>query len=325
MPYAIMRFAKCKGSAVGGLDRHHERKKDKYLSNPDIDTARSYENYHIVEPQRRYKDEIQSRIDDAGCKVRKDSVLFIDTLITASPEFFERRSEREQRDYFERATDFIKTEVGDANIISAVVHMDERTPHMHLCFTPITPDNRLCAKEIIGNRDSLIKWQDKFHEHMSETFPELERGEPAAETKRKHMPVRIYKQAVRLTEEMAFIKTEISSIGTFNAQKKKEEVLKKLNDWIPRYNSFQAQLEPFKNYLETAKHNERVLQEEYNRVSIGLNRTESARIELANRVYDYEEFIKSIPNDLREELQQRLEQIQEQTQEFGEEMWMETH
>jgi len=316
MSYAIMRFEKRKSGAIGGLDRHHERKKEKYMSNPDIDKSRSYQNYHIVERQRRYKDEIQSRIDDAGCKVRKDSVLFIDTLITASPEFFERHSEREQRKYFERAADFIKTEVGEANIISAVVHMDERTPHMHLCFTPITPDNRLCAKEIIGNRDSLIKWQDKFHEYMSAAFPELERGEPAAETKRKHMPVRIYKQAVRLDQDMALIKHELENINPINAQKKKLEVLERLAKWIPRVNAFESQLQPFKNYLETARHNERVLQEKYDRASIGLNQTESARIELANRIYDYEEFIESIPDDLREELQQRFEQIQEQQQEL---------
>ena len=137
--------------------------------------------------------------------------------------------------------------------------MDERTPHMHLCLTPITPDNRLCAKEIIGNRDNLIKWQDKFHEHMSVAFPELERGEPAAETKRKHMPVRIYKQAVRLTEEMAMIKNEISTIGTFNAQRKKDHVLDLLNRWMPMYNSFQTQLEPFKRQIKETQEDNRYL------------------------------------------------------------------
>ena len=314
MSYAIMRFEKRKSGAVGGLDRHHERKKEKYMSNPDIDKSRSYQNYHIVEPQRHYKDEIKSRIEDAGCKVRKDSVLFIDTLITASPEFFERHSEKEQREYFERATDFIKREIGEANIISAVVHMDERTPHLHLCFTPITPDNRLCAKEIIGNRDSLIKWQDKFHEHMSAIFPELERGEPAAETKRKHMPVRIYKQAVRLTEEMALIKNEISGIGTFNAQKKKEDVLRKLNAWIPLYNSFQSQLEPFKRQIKETQEDNQYLHQKVERQSWDVQRHKVSADNLRRQLWDYKEFIESIPDDLREELQQQFEQMQEQEQ-----------
>ena len=48
-----------------------------------------------------------------------------------------------------------------------VVHMDERNPHMHLCFVPLTRDNRLSAKEVIGGRDKLVEWQDKFHDHMA--------------------------------------------------------------------------------------------------------------------------------------------------------------
>ena len=71
--------------------------------------------------------------------------------------------------------------------MSAVVHMDEKTPHLHLTFVPLTKDNRLCAKEIIGNRANLTKWQDDFHASMVEKYPDLERGESASKTGRKHM------------------------------------------------------------------------------------------------------------------------------------------
>jgi len=70
--YAIMRFAKQKGGA-GALEAHHERTKDKYASNPDIDTARSKDNIHIIQPVKSYKQEADSRIQTAGCKTRKDS------------------------------------------------------------------------------------------------------------------------------------------------------------------------------------------------------------------------------------------------------------
>jgi hypothetical protein len=311
MAYAIMRFEKRKSGAVGGLARHHERQKEKYESNPDIDQKRTARNYHIIQPQTKYRDEISRRISEAECKVRKDSVLFIDTLITASPDFFEQRSLDDQQKYFECAADFLSQEVGRENIISAVVHMDERTPHLHLCFTPVTPDKRLCAKEIIGNRDKLVWWQDKFHEHMSAAFPELERGEPAIETKRKHMPVRIYKQAVRLDKEMAFIKNELESISPLNAQKKKKDISQRLAAWIPAVNKFEAQLQPFKNHLEVARHNERVLHEKYDSASIGLNHSEFERRQLADQLWEYEEFVKSIPDDLREDLLQRFRDEQD--------------
>ena len=65
----------------------------------------------------------------------------------------------EQKAYFTMALDFISERVGEKNILSAVVHMDEKTPHMHLCFVPITPDNKLSAKSILGNQKSLSEWQ----------------------------------------------------------------------------------------------------------------------------------------------------------------------
>ena len=51
--------------------------------------------------------------------------------------------------------------------------MDEKTPHLHLVFVPLTEDNRLCAKEIIGNRANLTKWQDDFHAYMVEKYPPI--------------------------------------------------------------------------------------------------------------------------------------------------------
>ena len=70
--------------------------------------------------------------------------------------------------------------------------MDEKTPHLHLTFVPLTKDNRLCAKEIIGNRANLTKWQDDFHAYMVEKYPDLERGESASKTGRKHIPTRLF-------------------------------------------------------------------------------------------------------------------------------------
>jgi hypothetical protein len=134
--YAILRFAKQKGGA-GALEAHHERTKEKYASNPDIDTKRSRHNIHIIKPVTSYKRESDGRIEAAGCKTRKDSVRFIDTLITASPDFFKGKKHEEVKAYFERAVEFLSKKIGRDNIFTAIVHMDERTPHMHLCFTSL--------------------------------------------------------------------------------------------------------------------------------------------------------------------------------------------
>ena len=118
-------------------------------------------------------------VAEAGCRTRKDSVMMVETLITASPEFMNQLPPEEQKKRISRRllTSFPER-VGKQNILSAVVHMDERTPHMHLCFVPITPDNKLSAKAILGNQKSLSEWQTAYHERMSSRWNQLERGSP---------------------------------------------------------------------------------------------------------------------------------------------------
>lgn len=135
---AILRFEKHKGTPARAMEAHHERQKEKYASNPDVDTRQSQHNFHLIQPQGRYYHFIQKRIEQAGCRTRKDSTRFVDTLITASPEFFQSKNVKEVAAYYQRAADFLIGRVGRENVISAVVHMDEKTPHMHLTFVPLT-------------------------------------------------------------------------------------------------------------------------------------------------------------------------------------------
>ena len=199
--YGILRFKKYKGPAISPIEAHNERTKEQYASNPDIDTSRSCYNFHLVQPQGKYRAEADRMIAAVHCRVRKDSVRVVEALVTASPEFFKDKTNREIRAYFEYALEFLKSKQNTQTFISAVVHMDEKTPHLHLCFVPLTADGRLSAKEIIGNRKSLVKWQDEFWQHMVKQYPELERGESASQTGREHIPPRIFKEMTQLTKQ----------------------------------------------------------------------------------------------------------------------------
>ena len=324
MPYAILRFEKRKGGPASAIEKHHERKKEQYGSNPDIDRECTHQNYHLIAPVHKYYREIQTRIEKAQkenpkCKVRKDSVKFIDTIVTASPEFLADLTPERTRHYFEHALNFLKQEVGEENIFSAVVHMDERNPHMHLCFVPLTRDKRLSAKDVMGNRNKLIEWQDKFHDHMAAEFPDLERGQSAADTRRKHVPTWLYKQAHRLTEQMEQMKREIESIGTFNAQKKKEALLDLFIKWYPKVNAFENQIKPYAHQLEILAHNQRVLEQQANRSELNARKAGEEVMSLAQQLFEYQEFVDSIPESLRGELMAQYEsqqQSQEQAQTF---------
>ena len=242
MAYAILRFAKRKGGAAKAIAAHNERTKEAYASNPDIDKNRTMQNYHIVTPRWSYEQEIRHHIRMAGCRVRKDSVKFVDTLVTVSPGFA-KAHESEMPEYFNRAFDFLKERVGEENIISAVIHMDEKTPHMHLCFVPLTKDKRLSAKEILGNKKTMIQWQDDFYACMSERWPELERGTPAVETKRKHLTPQWYKKVTAMDAKLEKLETALNGINVLNAGKKREEAVETFKQLLPEVESFQAEIQ----------------------------------------------------------------------------------
>ena len=231
--HAILRFAKYKGPTVSRIEAHNERTKENYASNPDIKTELSKHNFHPVIPDGKYRDISNRIIREAGCRVRKDSVTTVEVLITASPEFFEKKSWKEIREFFSYAVEFMKSKQNPATFISAVVHVDEKTPHMHLCFVPITADGRLSAKEIVGNKKRLTQWQDEFWSYMVKKYPDFERGESASLTGRTHIPPRLFKQAARLTRQKDKLMELISQMNALNAKAKSKEIAALLDDYIP--------------------------------------------------------------------------------------------
>ncbi len=231
--YAIMRFAKYKGPEISRIEGHNERTKETYASNPDIDPTRTHLNFHLIEPTNRYRAEAERQIAAAQCRTRTDSVRLVETLITCSPEFFKGKGVKAIRAYFQHALDFLMEKQRPETFVSAVVHLDEKTPHMHVTFVPLTQDGRLSAKDIIGNRKHLIAWQDAYWQHMVSKFPELQRGESASKTGLKHIPPQVFKQMVRLTKKRQKIEAVLDSINMFNGKAKAEEISKLLDGYIP--------------------------------------------------------------------------------------------
>ncbi len=254
--YAILRFAKYKGPEIGRIESHNERTKEKYASNPDIDTSRSHLNFQLVFPERKYRAEAEKQIAEAGCRTRSDSVRVVDVLVTASPEFFKGKKKAEVRAYFNEALDFMQKHQSKDTIISAVVHMDEKTPHMHLCFVPLTEDKRLSAKEIVGNKKKLTWWQDEFWKHMVGKYPDLERGESASETGRTHIPPRLFKEAVHLNRMKDQIMAILNDSNPFNKKAKAEELEALLDKYIPGVEVMRTKLKKYdKTYKELTEEN----------------------------------------------------------------------
>ena len=183
----------------------------------------------------------------------------IETLFTASPEFFKGKKRAEIRVFFEEALRFLEQHQSKETIISAVVHMDEKTPHMHLCFVPLTEDGRLSAKDIIGNKKKLTWWQDEFWKHMVKKFPDLERGESASQTGRDHIPPRVFKEMTRLTKQKAKLENLLTGINPFNAKSRAEEICKILDTYLPSVEKMDTLLRKYGvAFTKTASENKKL-------------------------------------------------------------------
>ena len=254
--YAILRFAKYKGPEIGNIEAHNERSKEKYASNPDVDISRSKLNFHLVEPKQKYRAEAERQIKEAACRTRSDSVRVVEALVTATPEFFQGKKKSEIKAYFQEALAFIQQNQDPKTIISAVVHMDEKTPHMHLAFVPLTADGRLSAKEIVGNKKKLSRWQDKFWEHMVKKYPDLERGESAAKTDRDHIPPRLFKEAVHLNRMKEQIMALMADTNLLNKKAKTEELEALLEKYVPGVEDMRTKLKKYSRaYSELREEN----------------------------------------------------------------------
>ncbi len=185
---------KVKGNGVTGMQIHNQREKESD-TNTDIEKDRSHLNYDLENPSsidyhEKIKGMIDERVDQSKRKVRKDAVKVASFMITSDKDFFDRIGEKEEKRFFEVARNFIGERYGKDNIAYAMVHKDEKTPHMHLGMVPITEDNRLSAKDFFGKKQQLHQLQDDFHAHMQEHGFDLERG---ISSDRKHLDTAKFK------------------------------------------------------------------------------------------------------------------------------------
>ena len=297
--YAILRFKKYKGPEIGRIEAHNERTKEKYDSNADIDLSRSENNFHIIAPTDRYRKMSEALIKQYACpRVRSDSVRIVETLITASPEFFEDKSEQEIRAFFQHAVDFLKNELGEDRLIAAPVHMDEKTPHMHLSFVPITKDGRLSAKDIIGNRKSLTTWQDRYWQHMVSKYPDLERGESASKTGREHIPPRIFKQAANLNKQAKAILELLSDTNAFNVKKNTAALGAMLKKFFPELGKFLTKTKKYDQAIRSLKAENADLKQDLKAATDGDMKRRLAEAQLKSDYIELERTLRKIPPEI---------------------------
>lgn len=205
MSYAIIRNEKLTRVQAMGAYKHNERKTRNH-SNKNINSTKTELNYYLKKNELSYIkefDKIKEKYDLKG-QIRSNSNIMCEMVFTSDQKFFDKIGYEESKRYFEESYKFIYEykNLGEQNIISAVVHMDEDTPHMHLLFIPVihTTDkqgnkiDKVCCRDFWKGKNSYRDLQNAYFKHISGKGFKLERGELVEVTNREHYSVQEYKR-----------------------------------------------------------------------------------------------------------------------------------
>jgi len=243
MSYAIIRNTKYKRENLKGIFRHNERRNKNY-SNENIDKEKSYLNYSLKSPQYSYEkefDRIREKYNLKG-QIKKVSNIACEYIITSDHDYFENIGEEETKRFFETAYKFVceYKDLGEKYIMSATVHRDEQTPHMHLIFLPVVhtidkkgnPIDKLACSEFWKVKYSYRQLQDAFYKYMVENGFDLQRGLPKEDTNREHYSIEEYKKITNFKQTKDILKNmklelpdvpEIDDIKMARWSKKRDE------------------------------------------------------------------------------------------------------
>ena len=247
MSYAIVRNEKLTRAEINGKGTHNDRKAKKH-SNKDIDPTRTHLNYYIKKNEFTYTKEFDKHIKENNLQghLRSNSIIMCQMIFTSDQEFFDKIGEKETKRYFDECYRFICNykNLGENNIISAVVHLDEGTPHLHIMFIPVVhikdkngkEIDKICARDFWKGRDSYRKLQDSYFNYVKSKGFDLERGMFVEDTGRKHYTIEEYKKITnydntkKILNEMKLELPEVPNINDISkfSIKRDEKILEKI-------------------------------------------------------------------------------------------------
>ena len=224
---------KYKRADIVGIERENERDENyKSTRNPQIDKSKTRLNYHTVPHEKKYLAFIDERIKQLSPKrkIKDDAVLITSFILGSDKEFFDGLTAEQQKQFFTDCTEFFSERYGKANVVSAVVHLDESTPHLHFNLMPVT-NGRLCAKKLF-DRNALRDLQTDFYEAVGKKYG-LERGKEGSTA--KHLDTVAYK-----TKKM----TEVAEAKIREAEEA-QAAAKPVKELLESYESAKSEKIPF--------------------------------------------------------------------------------
>ena len=282
---------------VAPIEKENERDENYEASNPQIDSERTRNNYRFT-PYfgKTYTEFINGRIKELGLSPRKDAVVMNSFVLGSDKTFFDGLAKVERYNFFSDCYKFFAERYGEENIIAAVVHNDETTPHMHLNLMPVTKDGRLCSKQLF-DKPQLQQLQTDFYEAVGKHW-DLKRGKEGSQ--KKHLSTAEFKakkiieqaEAIREENQVYADALEEAKSGEFSRNKGKlkqqaiaavaenADLKKRLNksmgetlEYAKKAEALQRQRDNDNHYIHAGKTLARTNPKEYERIVYGTPKT----------------------------------------------------
>ena len=181
----VRKFTK---AASGHMFAHFERARGRdgeyvKFGNQNINSEKSHLNYNLA-PDRGMSqgDFVRKRCSQVYCMNRKDVNVMCSWVVTMPKDLDASRTD----EFMKHTYEFLASRYGEENVVSAYVHLDEKTPHMHFAFVPVTHDatkdrDKVSAKEVVS-KNELQRFHGELQKHLEE---------------RMHCPVNIQNEATK--------------------------------------------------------------------------------------------------------------------------------
>lgn len=301
----VLHHDKLKNRAdIAAIDRHNRRIRDgkqesnqfaKKFNRANVDPLLTKYNQQLVPfPHGSLLEAVDAAIAArVRGVVRKTSVRVISYIASASEGFFtptegakldaSGRWDEAKLDAWKTATmDFLKKTYGAENVLSATLHLDEKTPHIHVAIVPITPDGRLSAFDWLGSPKKCRDIQTAYDQAVGHLG--LQRGLKGSVAKHKTVK-RYYAELERklesipelpppLPEEKGFPKTEKRKKYNEIAEKREQfaqQMLKLVDETGGTVFTKAAEYDALKEQLEESQKKAAFYKEKYEAVKSELD------------------------------------------------------
>lgn len=202
---------KNKMSDIKGKENEQERKG--LIRNKDIDLSKTHLNYDLVESNFNLYQRIKKRVEKVreNSRIQKNSVVDVSNIITLNKEQFEEWGEDKSKEYFREVYNYFCDEFGKENVVSAKVHMDETTPHMHLHFVPIK-DGKLQCRSVL-NQSRFNKVHSNAPKYLQEKGFKVVRGNGKTKERGNIDNIHEYKKEIEniLLNELENLKIDLEA------------------------------------------------------------------------------------------------------------------